>query len=290
MAQHVAGLATLAPAAASRSRLRSLIIPREHGAWGMLLVPLATGAALATLQGGRVSNLPLLIVATLVIFWLRTPVESWLGTSPMRAQSAREKSAVGRVILLLSAVAALTLTALFWDGRNRELLLLGMIAGLAFGLQAFLKNLSRKTRMLAQFVGAMGLTSTAPAAFSVIVGHLGTPALLLWLINWLFAVGQIHFVQVRIHCGRALGLTQKLACAWALVMTQATVVVMLVGASLARIIPALALLAFAPTWVRGIAWFFTPPRPLVVRRLGWTELAHAITFGVILVAGFYLNR
>ena len=33
------------------SRLRTMVIPREHGAWGMLLVPLATGAVVAVRAG-----------------------------------------------------------------------------------------------------------------------------------------------------------------------------------------------------------------------------------------------
>ena len=32
---------------AHTSRLRTMVVPREHGAWGMLLVPLATGAVAA---------------------------------------------------------------------------------------------------------------------------------------------------------------------------------------------------------------------------------------------------
>ena len=31
-----------------------MVVPREHGAWGMLLVPLATGAVVAA--GGRINS------------------------------------------------------------------------------------------------------------------------------------------------------------------------------------------------------------------------------------------
>src|SRR5260370_6250043 len=34
-------------------RRQSLIFPREHGAWGILLVPLVTGASVGLLAGGR---------------------------------------------------------------------------------------------------------------------------------------------------------------------------------------------------------------------------------------------
>jgi hypothetical protein len=51
-------------------------------------------------------------------------------------------------------------------------------------------------------------------------------------------------------------------------------------------IPELALLAFAPILFRGFAWFAKRPQPIVVRRLGWTEMVHALVFGLLLTAGF----
>src|SRR5690349_4873943 len=70
-----------------KARRRALVVPREHGAWGMLLVPLVTGAAVGLLDGGRLAPVLLLLLAVLALFWLRTPVESWLGTNGIRAQT-----------------------------------------------------------------------------------------------------------------------------------------------------------------------------------------------------------
>ncbi len=53
-------------------------------------------------------------------------------------------------------------------------------------------------------------------------------------------------------------------------------------------LPQLTMIAFAPVLFRGLAWFARRPQPIVVRRLGWTELAHAVVFGVLLTAGFGL--
>jgi hypothetical protein len=289
MAEHITELAALSSSRISKSRLHSLVIPREHGAWGMLLVPLATGAAVGLLAGGHISSLPWLVVATVAIFWMRTPVESWLGASPLRAQSAEERSAVARVIFLSVAVAGAALAVLFWGGHNRELLWLGMIAALAFVAQEGLKKSGRKMRMMAQIVGAVGLTSTAPAAYCVVAGQVNGSALLLWLSNWLFAVNQIQFVQLRIHSARVDGAIQKLACGHAFLVAQSAVAVTLLAAWRTGMLPGLVLLAFVPAWVRGLAWFLHAPTPLVVRRLGWTELAHAVTFGILLVSGVYLH-
>jgi YwiC-like protein len=61
----------------------ALILPREHGAWGLLLVPLVTGEGVALRQGSEVVPLLLLLTAALTLFWLRTPVEGLIGTSAM---------------------------------------------------------------------------------------------------------------------------------------------------------------------------------------------------------------
>ena len=68
---------------------KALVIPREHGAWGMLLVPLATGAVAALRSNINGGALALFILAAMSLFWLRTPVESWLGTSAIKAQTER---------------------------------------------------------------------------------------------------------------------------------------------------------------------------------------------------------
>jgi len=115
---------------ARRERRRALILPREHGAWGLLLVPMVTGAGVAFHQTVNIVPFALLLTAALALFWLRTPLESLLGTSAMRAQTADERRIVAIVIAGLSTVAALTLGTLLW-GENPLLWLIGAAAGAA---------------------------------------------------------------------------------------------------------------------------------------------------------------
>ena len=252
----------------------------------MLLVPLATGAVVGLLAGGRVAPVVLLTTAVLALFWLRTPTESWLGTSAVHAQTPEERQLVRNVLLPLGSIAALSLSVLFWQGKNRELIWLGMIAGVAFAAQILLKKMGRTTRMAAEVVGALALTSTAPAAYCVATGRLDSRAWALWLVNWLFAADQIHFVWLRIRGARAAGWSQKFAVGWSFLAGHILLGGLLALASHFKWIPELALLAFAPILFRGFAWFAKRPQPIVVRRLGWTEMVHALVFGLLLTAGF----
>ncbi len=275
---------------ARRERRRALIVPREHGAWGLLLVPMITGAGVAFRQASHIFPLILLSAAALALFWLRTPFESLIGTSAMRAESADERRTVKSLVIVLGGVAAAALCALLWSGRNADLWPLGAVVAFAFIAQALLKKLGRRARMLSEMVGTIGLTAAAPAAYYVITGEFTATAWMLWLGNILFAGDQIHYVQLRIHTAKVQGFRAKLAHGWRFALGQALMTTIITLACLSRLMPPIASLAFAPLLFRGWFYFIQEPGPLVVRRLGWNEMKHAATFCVILIAAFILAR
>jgi hypothetical protein len=269
-------------------RMRSLVLPREHGAWGMLLIPLLSGAAVGLSQTPRSGPVLLLAVAAVALFWLRTPVESLIGSSPMRARTQEEHRLVVVCAALIAALAALLLALLLWQGRNPLLLLLGAVAGMSFLAQALVRRGGRHGRMTGQFIGAFGLTSTAAAAFYVVTGQVDRHALALWLANWIFAAFQIQFVQLRIHAVKLKLPLERMNAGRAFFVGELLLALLLLYAWLSGVMPALVLVAFLPLIVRGIAWFFLSPQPLRLHRLGFVELAHAVVFGTLLSAAFIL--
>ncbi len=269
-------------------RARALIVPREHGAWGILLIPLVTGAAVGVRSLPGAFDTALLTIAALSLFWLRTPVESCIGAGPLRVQTDAEGKSVLIAMTVLGVIAALSLTTLFLIGRNAGLITLGAVAAMAFVAQALLKKGGRRYYMTAQIIGSIGLTATAPAAYYAATGRLGTIALALWLANWVFAGDQVHFVQTRIHGARLSSGGEKLRHGAAFFAGQVAMVAALLFAWRNHFLPPVAVLAFAPVLVRGFLWFFPGQRPLAVRRLGWTELVYGVTFALLLITGFLL--
>ncbi len=268
------------------SRLQSFVIPREHGAWGILLIPLVTGACIGFRPGRGALPLILFSVAALSLFCLRTPVEAWLGASALRPATGAERRVVFFSILGYAGLAILATGWLLLEVRAVGLVFLGVAAGLAVGLQAGFKRLGRPARMAAQWVGAIGLTSTAAGGYYVATGGLGPLAFILWAVNWLFAVNQIHFVQVRIHGARAPGFREKSALGAGFLANEAVTALILLAAWRAELLPGLAALAFVPVLVRGLCWFLEGEKPLVIQHLGFTELAHALAFGALFILGF----
>lgn len=273
-----------------KERLRALVVPREHGAWGMMLIPLLTGAAVGLARGRAIGPLFLFSSLALLLFWLRTPVESLLGTSPMRAQTTFERTYVLRRVVSLVVVSVLCLGALLLPGRYPDLLLLGAAVAAAFILQALLRRLGRATRMVSQLIGAAGLTATAPAAYYVVTGELGRAAWGLWFANWLFAGNQIHFVQLRIHAAREVGFASRLRKGATFLLGHIFLLAALFVAYRGHWLPVLTWVAFAPAVFRGLRWFFQSPQPLAVRRLGWNEMAQALVFACLLVGSMFWTR
>jgi len=272
-----------------RERRTALIIPREHGAWGLLLVPMITGAGVAFRDSSHALPFLLLLISALALFWLRTPVESLLGTSALRAQNKDERRTVAVVILCLSAVATASLATLLWAGRNPKLWLIGIAVAVAFASQSVLRKLGRRTRMLSEMIGTVGLTLGAPAAYYVMTGKLDATAWMLWFANFIFAGNQIHYVQLRIHTARVEGMRDKFTKGWAFATGQLLMAVVLAATCWLKLMPWLALIAFAPLLVRGWLYFVEKPAPLQVRRLGWNELSQAVIFCILFVTVFALR-
>lgn len=245
-------------------------------------MPLVTGASAGLLTGGEALQLVPLTLAVLTLFWLRTPVESWVGTSPIKARTSAEITSVRNASLILGSMAAASLVWLFWGWRNGDLLWIGAIAALAFIGQAFIR---RHARTVAQIIGAAGLTAVA-AAYYVASGSLNRTAWSLWILNLLFAADQIEFVQLRIRAARVQTRAEKSALGRTFLAVQFLMVALLIAGCSGGLISWYVSLAFLPILWRGFAWFLSPFRPLLVHALGMRELAHAIGFGILLIGSF----
>jgi hypothetical protein len=208
----------------------------------------------------------------------------------MHAHTVEEKKTVWQATLIISSFAGLPLYLLFRNGQHLGLLFVGAIAGAAFATQACVKLFGRKMRMPAQMIGAIGLTSTAAGAYYVVTGRMDSLAYALWAANWLFACDQIHFVQLRLRNSKATGRRNRFTRGWAFLTLQILMLAMIASLSLASYLPVLAVIAFIPITIRGVAWVFQKPETLDVQWLGLTELLHAITFAVLLITCFYIPR
>ncbi|HEX8926577.1 MAG TPA: YwiC-like family protein [Terriglobales bacterium] len=274
----------------TNERMKAMLIPREHGAWGLLLIPLITAACIGLPEGRALTDLVMLIAATLTLFWVRTPLEAYFGFGLMKARTPEEKRATLRLSLLLVPFALGTLSILIVAHHHSSLLLIGAMVGAAFATQSVLRLFGRKTRMWAQMIGAIGLTATSAAAYEVVTGRLDVKAFAIWFACWLFAGDQIHYVQVRMRTAKVQSKMERIRRARHFLLGQLALVAVVFIATAWHVLPTLAIAAFVPIVLRGVFWIASGEKPVDVHWLGVTELLQSITFGVLLVSTFFLYR
>lgn len=262
----------------------TLVFPREHGAWGILLVPFLTAAAVAGVFDAAVV---VALTAVVCAFLARTPLEFLLAPASRRLHPAVTRETALRSVALFGtgAFAAGAALALHWN-LLRWLL---PLAGLAFSL--FLLHLERWRRgrgngWAAALLGAVALTLGAPAAWIAATGGLNATGLLVWLLNAAFFSAGVIYVRSRI---RALAArtpsTPSARLVWGYHAGVVTFVAVLV---LLRWVPPLAILPFALATGRA-AWGARQfGQRFALRQLGWTEVAHSLVFALLLVAAFRL--
>ncbi len=262
-----------------------LVWPREHGAWGILLVSLITGAAVGLSSAANLVPLLWLVLAAVAAFCLRTPIENSMPRSPFRPRTVNEwrwVKAAASMYILMGAFAG----AMLWlDGALRLIWMPAVAALGLFGLQAVVKRFGRAWRMPAEIAAAFGMTLASAAGYAVAAGRTGELAIGLWLLNGLFATNQILYVQFRISETRDARSASSLKRKRIFLASEVVTALAIIAGSLAGLLPGLALMAFLPLLVRGSVWSLgSTKRPLRIHRLGKTELAHAVVFGLLLVA------
>lgn len=261
-----------------------LLLPREHGAWGILLVPFLTAAAIA---GGFNFGVALALMAALLAFLARTPLEFLLVPAQRRLLPEVSVAGAGLSAALFGggALAAAAALALGW-GLTRWLLGLGSVT-----LALFVLHLLRARRGAAQgwaasFLATGALTLSAPLAWLAARGGLDLTGVSVWLLNLAFFASGLVYVRMRI---RALGARtpagEAARLVWAFhlgVLGLAVTLALLRWASPLVVLP-FGLAAARAAW--GTRQF---GQRFALRQLGWTEVAHSVVFAALLVAAFRL--
>ncbi len=223
-------------------------MPREHGAWGMLLVPFATAVAVSGIFDGKVA---LLLASTLCFYVARA---SWL-----------KRQFKWMALLLAASLAAAAPLFLVWK--------LWWLAAFSAVAAAFAARPNPRGLAM-QVVAVGGLTLTAPAAWYAATGALDATAFWLWLWNTLYFAGGVLYVRLRI---------ERTGPRWPVLAFYGALLLFVLALALADVVSFRVLLAFVPAAARAAIGVGRLASPLRVKRLGWSEVAHSLVFGALLM-------
>ncbi|HWJ04077.1 MAG TPA: YwiC-like family protein [Verrucomicrobiae bacterium] len=249
-----------------------LIVPREHGAWAMLLVPFLVGIGV----NGFAFNLPVLLTAglALALFLARYPL-TLLVKYPQR-----KNSYIPSLLLYLGAAGVLAVPLLV-GYKLYALIPMGVLALVFLGSNLWLTARGHERSLSANLLGITGLSLTAPLAYYVSSGPIKLLSLMLtlWIVCSLFFGSSLFYVKMLFRESknpyfREAALTVHLL---GLVVTVAGV--------LTGLAPLLLPLAFIPPLVKVVIAIRRSGTPSL-RQIGFQEIAYSLVFLVLTIISF----
>ena len=263
----------------------SYLLPREHGAWGIVLIPFLTAVAI---PGRLTPAVGLTLAAVLLAFIARYPLELLLvpelyrrAGSPPRERARRLAWAYG--------LAAAALGVLLVAGWKLYLLLpVGLLAALFFLFHLWAGRRSSDRSWGAELLGTTGLTLSGLAGWIAATGTLNQTGLLVWWLNCVFFCAGIVYVKSRLRSRLAVHRPELQQATHFMLGFHAAVVVFVLALVYLRWVSPLILLPFGVAAARAGWGARRTGQPFALRRLGWSEVALSIFFGTFLTLGFRL--
>jgi hypothetical protein len=175
---------------ATRSPLRAVALPSEHGGWGLTLEPALLGLLIAP-SGPGVA----LAAAAFLAFLVRTPLK--LALVDRRRHRRVDRTAVAERVAGVELLALVVLAALVVGTAARGWWVPVVLAVPLVGAELWFDVRSRSRRLIPELAGAVGIGSVAAA---IVLADGGRPALAasVWCVLAARAVAAIPFVRARI--------------------------------------------------------------------------------------------
>jgi len=255
-----------------------LSLPKEHGAWAMLFVPLAVGSLVA-----RRFNAPVVLVilsATFVFIGRDSLLDWWRAINRKKTNAAALRALL--IYFGLASVAALPLLVVY---HLNLIAAFGLMAAILLGVNTAQATNREDRSILGEVLAICGLTLGAPAVYYAATSRLDTVAALLWTMCALFFTSSVFYVKFRVgSLNRRREDVRRRSwrnCAG----YHAMLVVTLVGLWAAFGLKLFALVAFVPVLARSFWYLAKPEASLNLRRIGLLEIIYSVVFLVFVTLG-----
>lgn len=264
------------------------IIPREHGAWAIFLVPFLTGALIREKPG-----LPtlLLLICIISLYLLRGCVELYFSKQYKEKERIQNFNSFYFYTFSISLMFIITTTLLIFYFQFWNLLFLGILAFFLFSLYYLFLFSKQNSRINQELIVLFGLTLTAPAAYYVTTGKWDKTILLLWILNIIFFQLGLLYVhnKIALHKKQKLivNLWNKLLFSKILIGSWCISVITLYYIIYANLVRPVYFILLLPITIHIFAGTFLNKKKLNIRRMGYLQVGQGISFLIILI---YLFR
>ncbi len=261
-------------APASRSSIRSIALPVEHGGWGFTLEPVLLGMLVAYSPAAWE-----LSVAALAVFLARRPIKL-LSTDLVRRRWLHRTTIAALFAGGYGSLALAGLIGALVTSDNR--FLAAYAVAIPFALVAlYADSRSRSRVLLAELAGSIAMGSSV-TAIALADGWVWTEAFGLWLVLGARGVTTISLVR-----GQIRRVHNKPTGASGIYAVQVATAVVMVILAIADIVPWLSVAAIIGIGVLAYVSLVRPPVP--ARVVGWTQIATGLVVVLLTAIGVWLD-
>lgn len=259
-------------------------IPREHGAWGMLYVPFIIAAVTV---GSLSYKLLLFFIGMTAAFFAHEPLVIYLRLDPKRPENKEKREHARFWFGIYSLIAAASMIPLIVFNHLWLLLVFGGLSGIFLFTHVYLVSELSQRNIVAEFLGVLCLTASAPATCYVARGTIDRQALLLWAINILYFTSSIFYIKMRVSkfAKKKDAPRQTTQC----IAYHAFLIVCLVALVYNGASTVVAALAFVPVVIRALYYISKTDKKLSLKSIGFSEVAYSLIFVLFSAIGMKMR-
>jgi hypothetical protein len=263
-------------------RKKSAPVPKEHGAWFMLGHCVLIGALVA---GSFQIPVALVGLSSFLVFVAMQGLKQLA-----RAFRRREHQIAVRIpwislVFLLAAVLLGLWAVVGWD--RVVLLYWGAIGGVLTGIYVAVLFQRKERSLLGEWLGILGLTSTAGVIWSAGTSEWGGVGFLLWGLAFLYFGGTVPFVRLRVRQMKEGAIPwRSKEVSNALLYNLMALLFAALGVWLQRV-PPLALAPFGLSLAKTIWAVSRDKVPQKIAHVGYSEAVMSTIFAVLMIVAFW---
>lgn len=257
----------------TRTRIKTVALPLEHGGWAFLLEPVVLGLLLAPSAGGAY-----IAAASVAVFLARNPFK--LAVTDLRRRRSLPRTPLATCFAICYvAVATVFFIGALLSSSNQFVIPLAIAAPLT-GLQFFYDTRSQSRALVAELAGAVS-TGAIAVAIALAGGWDTAPAFGLWAVIVARAVPSILYVRARLRL-----LREKRASISPVVAAHLAALVAVFLLAAAKFVSLLAVFALFALFCRAAWGLLLKKQPVPAKRIGFQEIG----FGAMTIVAIVLGR
>jgi len=249
------------------------LIPREHGAWAMLFVPMIMGLSVAKWS----FDIGLICVLMVLFFIAHHPINTYLKQS-----NNRKNQSLLHVGCLLYVTITLGGFYLLIQYFSKPFFLMGSIAMSTFLLHLYFSYKKQELSTLNELIGIIGLTVSAPLLYLMSEQKLDFTTYYLWCINFVYFASTVFYIKLRVRTlpkiKISLPFIEKVSIGkWTLLSLILPMIYMGLYFNILTILPLI------PSLIK-VGWILTtwsPSQKINIKHIGYLEAVMSILFLVI---------